>query len=100
MPQTPQVNPLINFVPLILIFVIFYFLLIRPQKAKEKEHGKMLANLNKNDEVVTQGGIHGTIVNVKDKTVVLRIDDNVKMEIEKSAVAYVKKIQGEPATKA
>jgi len=94
MPQTAQVNPLVNLFPLILIFVIFYFLLIRPQKAKEKEHSKMLTNLNKNDEVVTSGGIHGTIVNVKDKTVVLRIDDNVKMEIEKNAVAYIKKIQG------
>lgn len=95
MPQTPQVNPLINLFPLILIFIIFYFLLIRPQKAREKEHSKMLSNLNKNDEVVTSGGIHGTIVNVKDKTVILRIDDNVKIEIEKNAVAYVKKMQGE-----
>jgi len=94
MPQAPQVNPLINLLPLILIFVIFYFLLIRPQKSKEKEHLKMLTNLNKNDEVVTNSGIHGTIVNVKDKTVVLRIDENVKMEIEKNAVAFVKKTQG------
>ena len=100
MPQTPQVNPLVNLFPLILIFVIFYFLLIRPQKAKEKEHRKMLANVNKNDEVVTSGGIHGTIVNVKDKTVVLRIDDNVKMEIEKNAIAYVKKMQGDAGQKA
>ena len=100
MPQTAQVNPLINLFPLILIFVIFYFLLIRPQKAKEKEHLKTLAKLNKNDEVVTSGGIHGTIVNVKDKTVVLRIDDNVKMEIEKNAVAYVKKMQGDAGQKA
>jgi len=94
MPQAPQVNPLVNLLPLILIFVIFYFLLIRPQKSKDKEHLKMLANLNKNDEVVTNSGIHGTIVNVKDKTVVLRIDENVKMEIEKSAVAFIKKTQG------
>jgi len=95
MPQTPQANPLVNLFPLILIFVIFYFLLIRPQKAKEKVHQKMLTNLNKNDEVVTSSGIHGTIVNVKDKTVILRIDDNVKMEIEKNAVVYVKRVQGE-----
>ena len=100
MPQTPQVNPLINMFPLILIFVIFYFLLIRPQKTKEKEHQKMLTNLNKNDEVVTSGGIHGTIVNVKEKTVILRIDDNVKMEIEKNAVAHVKKAQGDIGQKA
>ncbi len=92
MPQTAQtVNPIVNLFPLIFIFIIFYFLLIRPQKTKEKERQKMLANLNKNDEVVTSGGIHGTIVNIKDKTVILRVDDNVKIEIEKNAVAYVKK---------
>jgi len=91
MPQAPQVNPLIQLFPLILVFVIFYFLLIRPQKSKEKEHQKLLANLNKNDEVVTSSGIHGTIVNVKDKTLILRVDDNVKIEIEKNCIAYLKK---------
>ncbi len=90
MPQQSVANPLVQLFPLALIFIIFYFLLIRPQKQKEKEHQKMLAGINKNDEVVTSGGIHGTIVNVKDKTVTLRIDDNVKMEIEKSSVAYIK----------
>ncbi len=91
MPQAQQaVNPIINILPLLIIFAIFYFLLIRPQKTKEKEHAKMLSGLNKNDEVVTSGGIHGTIVNVKDKTVVLRIDDNAKIEIEKSCIAYKK----------
>lgn len=95
MPQSTPVNPLINLFPLFFIFIIFYFLLIRPQKTKEKEHQKMLANLNKNDEVVTSGGIHGTIVNVKDKTLILRVDDNVKIEIEKNCIAYVKKTQSE-----
>ena len=90
MQNPPAINPMINLFPLILVFAIFYFLLIRPQKAKEKEHQKMLANLNKNDEVVTSGGIHGTIVNVKDKTVILRIDENVKIEIEKHCIAYKK----------
>ena len=51
----------------------------------------MLDGIDKNDEVVTSGGIHGTIVNVKEKTLILRIDENVKMEIEKSSVAYIKK---------
>ena len=96
MPQG-TVSPLVNLFPIILIFVIFYFLLIRPQKSKEKEHQKTLANLNKNDEVVTSGGIHGTVVNVKDKTITLRIDDNVKIELEKGCVAYVKKQQGASA---
>ena len=90
MPQAQAVNPLVNLLPLILIFVIFYFLLIRPQKAKEKEHKKMLGSLNKNDEVVTSSGIHGTIINLKDNSVILRIDDNVKIELEKNSIAYKK----------
>ena len=94
MPQAQAGNPLMNLFPLLIIFVIFYFMLIRPQKTREKEHQKMLNNLNKNDDVVTTGGVHGTIVNVKDKTLILRVDENVKMEVEKSAIAYIKKPQG------
>jgi len=93
MPQQPVVNPLVQLFPLALIFIIFYFLLIRPQKQKEKAHQKMLEGVNKNDEIVTLAGIHGTVINVKDKTVILRIDDNVKMEIEKNSIAYIKKPQ-------
>ena len=93
MPQQAA-NPLINFLPLILIFAIFYFLLIRPQRNQEKERQKMLRGLNKNDEVVTTGGIHGTVVNVKDKTLTLRVDENVKIEVERNCVAFVKKPQG------
>lgn len=89
MPQSAAVNPIIQFLPMILIFGIFYFLLIRPQKQKEKEHQKMLAAIKKNDEIVTLGGIHGTVVNLKEKTLTLRIDENVKMEIERSSVAYI-----------
>lgn len=77
--------------PLIFLFVVFYFLLIRPQKKKQQEHQRMIASLKKNDEVVTIGGIHGTIINVKDKTFVLRVDDNVKLEIDKNSVSYVVK---------
>ena len=89
--QPQSASPIMNFVPLILIFVIFYFMLIRPQRQKEKEHQKTLSNLAKNDEVVTSSGIHGTIVNVKEKTITLRIDDNVKIELERNCVAFVKK---------
>jgi len=90
---TAQGNPIVSLFPLIFIFVIFYFLLIRPQKRKEKDHKAMLGKLNKNDEVVTSSGIHGTIVNVKDKTLTLRIDDNVKVEIEKNCISFLKKTQ-------
>jgi len=72
-------------------------MLIRPQRQKEKEQQKMLKSLNKNDEVVTSSGIHGTIVNVKEKTITLRIDDNVKVELERHCVAYVKKPQSQQA---
>lgn len=75
------------------IFLIFYFIVIRPQKKQEKERQKMISGLNKNDEIITSGGIHGTIVNVKEKTVVIRVDDNAKLEIEKSSVGVIKKSQ-------
>lgn len=94
MPQGSAANPIVQLLPLALIFIIFYFLLIRPQKQKEKEHQRMISGVNKNDEIVTLSGIHGTVVNVKDKTVILRIDDNVKMEIEKNSIGYIKKPQG------
>jgi len=83
-----------QFFPLILIFIVFYFLLIRPQKAKAKEHQKMIGGLAKNDEVVTSSGIYATVINVKDKTIILRVDDNVKIEIEKNCIAYIRKTQG------
>lgn len=90
-----QAAGFINAIPLVFVFIIFYLLIFRPQRQKEKEHLKMLGGLNKNDEVVTSGGIHGTIVNFKEKTLILRIDENVKIEVEKSAVAYRKKAQSE-----
>lgn len=88
-------NPIVSLMPLIFMFAIFYFLLIRPQQKKQKEHARMMSELKKNDDIVTTGGIHGTIVNVKDKTFTLRVDDNVKIEITKSAVASVKQKTGE-----
>lgn len=93
-PEAP--NPIMSLVPMLLIFAIFYFLLIMPQQKKQKAHQKMLTELKKNDEIITAGGVHGTIVNVKDNTFVVRVDDNVKLEISKSSVAVVKKkAQGE-----
>jgi len=82
---------LVSLMPIIFIFIIFYFLLIRPQKKAQDEHKKMIASLKKNDEVVTSGGIHGTITNVKDAAVTLKVDDNVKIDVEKSCIARVKR---------
>ncbi len=84
-------NPLISLMPIIVIFVIFYFLLIRPQKKAQADHKKLVSELKKNDEVITSGGIYGTIINVKDNSIVLRIDDNVKIEVQKNAVSTIKK---------
>jgi len=93
-----QPNPnaaAVNMIFMVSMVAIWYFLLIRPQQKQRKEMQAMISNLKKNAEVVTNSGIHGTIVNVKEKTFVLRVDENAKIEIDKSAVAYVKKIQGE-----
>jgi len=90
MPQSTAASPLMQFFPLILIFIIFYFLMIRPEKQKAKAHQKMLASIAANDKVVTSSGIHGTVVNVKEKTLILRIDDDVKIEIERNSIAYIK----------
>lgn len=73
----------------ILIFVVFYFMLIRPQQKKQKETQKMLESLRSGDKVVTTSGILGTVTNVKEKTVIVRIADNVKVELLRSAVQTV-----------
>lgn len=83
-------NPIIQFLPFIAIFLIFYFLVIKPEKNKQKQKKEEIANLKKNDQIVTIGGIHGTVINVKDDAFVVRVDDNVKVEIDKDAVARVK----------
>lgn len=87
--------PLVGLMPFILMFVIFYFLLIRPQHKKQKEHQDMISGLKKNDEVITSGGIHATIVNVKEKTFILRVDDNARIEVSKSAISAVKRQAGD-----
>ena len=82
-------NPLASFVPIILIFVIMYFLLFRPQMKRQKEQQKLISALKTGDRVVTASGIHGLISNVKDRTVILKIAENVKIEVEKSAIGNV-----------
>ena len=86
-PSAP--SPIVQFAPLIFIGVIFYFLLIRPQQKQRKEQQKLIEALKTGDKVVTSSGIHGMISNVKDRTVLLKVADNVKIEIDKAAVATV-----------
>ncbi|EPF30597.1 preprotein translocase, YajC subunit [Treponema maltophilum ATCC 51939] len=75
--------------PIALIFVIFYVFIIRPQNKKQKETQKMIDALKKGDKVVTIGGIHGVISSVKDQTVIVKVDDDAKIEFTRSAVASV-----------
>ncbi|WP_236027906.1 preprotein translocase subunit YajC [Candidatus Methylacidithermus pantelleriae] len=79
-----------------LVFAMFYFLLIRPQQKERKEREKMLASVKSGDRVVTQGGILGTVTNVKERTVIVRVADNVKIEVLKSALTSVLKPDEEP----
>jgi len=79
------------FVPFIFIFIIMYFVMFRPQKKRQQEQQKLIASLKTGDRVVTNGGIHGLISNVKDTTVIVKVADNVKIEVEKSAVTTVLK---------
>ncbi len=86
-----QGNALLSFLPFLLIIVIMYFLMIRPQSKKQKEKQRMLEAMKKGDNVVTLGGIHGKVVGFTDdnKTVIVKVDDNVKLKIDKSAVNAV-----------
>jgi preprotein translocase subunit YajC len=80
-----------GFVPIIFIFIIMYFVLLRPQMRRQKEQQRLVTALKTGDRVVTNGGIHGLISNVKDTTVIVKVADNVKIEMEKSAIANVLK---------
>ena len=79
------------FVPLIFIFIIMYFVMIRPQKKRQEQQQKLIASLKTGDRVVTNAGIHGLIANVKESTVLVKVADNVKIEMDKSAVTNVLK---------
>jgi preprotein translocase subunit YajC len=79
------------FVPFIFIFIIMYFVMIRPQKKRQEQQQKLVASLKTGDRVVTNAGIHGLISNVKETTVIVKVADNVKIEMEKSAITNVLK---------
>ncbi len=90
-PATGSPPAFASFIPIILIFVIMYFLLFRPQMRRQKEQAKLVSTIKTGDRVVTASGIHGMITNVKDSTVTVKVADNVKIEMEKSAVTTVVK---------
>jgi preprotein translocase subunit YajC len=86
----PSPSPIASLMPLILLFVIFYFLLIRPQQKKAKEHRAMVKKLAKGDNVVTTGGLHGRITSVSEDTVTMEVAENVRVKITRDAVAVRK----------
>ena len=91
-PGAPEQPPvLFQFLPLIIIAVLCYFLLIRPQQKKQKEHQKLVTAIKTGDKVITGGGIHGIVANVKESTILLKVADNVKIEMDKAAVVSVTK---------
>ena len=81
----------LSFLPLILIVVVMYLLILRPQAKKQKDRQKMLDTVKKGDEVVTVGGVHGKVVGLKndDKVLVVKVDDNVKLDIDRSAISGI-----------
>lgn len=85
----PAANPLVQFLPIILIFVVMYMLLIRPQQKKTKEHQELIKRLKAGDKVITAGGIHGVITAVQDRTIVVQVSDNVRIEFSRSSIVTV-----------
>lgn len=78
-----------SIVPFLLIIVIFYFLILRPQQKRQKERAKLLESIKKGDKVITAGGIHGTVEGLDEKTLLVKVSDNVKMKFERSAVTTI-----------
>lgn len=93
-PASPG-SGLLGLLPFVFLIVIFYYIMIRPQMRRQKEQTRLVAALKSGDDVITTSGIHGRITNVKDTTVIVKVADNVKLEMEKSAVTnVVKKVDG------
>ena len=91
-------NPMAMLAPFVMMFAIFYFIVFRPQSKAKKDHEAMVKGLKKHDEVVTSGGMFGTVMNVKSDSITLKIDENVRVEVEPSAIARLVKPKGaEPA---
>ena len=92
----PQQGPAawVQFLPMVLLFAAMYFLMIAPQRKKQKEHQKMMASLDTGDEILTVGGIYGEITNKKDDRFIVRIADNTKIEVGKAFVQSVVKKAG------
>jgi len=94
-PAQPQGGGFQMFVPMILMFVLFYFIAIRPQRKKQQELAAQIASLKGGDQIVTTGGLYGVVSSLQEKTLSLKIADNVKIKLDKAAVAAVIKRAGD-----
>ena len=86
-PDGAAPNPIVQMVPFLLILVIFYFVLIRPQQKRVQEHTKFLDSLKKGDDVITESGLFGTVVGIDDSSVVLKVAENVRVKYLKTKVS-------------
>ena len=84
--STGQSNPLVTFLPLILVFVVFYFFMIRPQMKKQKEMNTYRSSLKRGDKVITTGGVYGKVYEVKENYVLMDVGGDIKLKIDKSAL--------------
>jgi preprotein translocase subunit YajC len=89
-PQSSPMSSLLSMAPLAVLFVVFYFLLIRPQQKKAKDHRQMLSQIEKGDAIITTGGIHGRIAAVSEDSLTVEIADNVRVKVSKDAVSVRK----------
>ncbi len=80
------------------LFAIFYFLLIRPQKKQQEKHKQMIESLKKGDKIITTGGIYGVIANVKDRSFIVKVDDNTKIEVTKSCISTIVVKKDQPSS--
>ena len=78
-----------SLLPFLLIILVFYFLILRPQQKRQKERAKLLEGVKKGDKIITSGGIHGTVEGMEDDSVLVKISDNVKVKMEKSAIGTI-----------
>ena len=89
--QEDTASVLMRFMPFFLILMVFYFLIIRPQQKRQKEHAALVSSVKTGDKVITNSGIHGIVANVKDRTVIVKVADNVKLEFDRAAITSVDK---------
>ncbi|MFA6318477.1 MAG: preprotein translocase subunit YajC [Elusimicrobiota bacterium] len=94
-----QPNPIISLIPIVAIFLIFYFLLIRPQQKEQEKHKKMLDALKKGDRVLTSAGFYGTVIGIKGDDLEVRFSESVKLQMTRSGVTRLLGAEGsmEPA---